>query len=341
MKKILFYIFLILLIISAVIGWFAYSFITKDNLKNTETGTHDLYVKSSWTYDSLYADLSSQLINPGAFDKVARKMNLPNKVVSGYYSFPDSLGNRSLIQLLRAGKTSDVKVILTGSVKRKQILPKIAENLEIDSMQLIRLINNKAFLDSLNYNEENWPCMFVANTYFFNWSTNSRDVVNRFLSERNSFWDDARRSQAQKLGLTPNEVIILASIVDAETMMDTELPLIAGVYLNRLQQNWPLGADPTIRYLISEEGRQRVLYADLEIESPYNTYKSLGLPPGPILLPSTKAINAVLNAESTEYMFFCAKPDFSGYHAFARTNAEHERNRSAYRRELNKRGIMR
>lgn len=341
MKKILSIIILLILIIAAVVGWLGYTYVIKDNVVDTPTHTHELYVKSTWDYDSLFHGLSNILINANSFNTVAEKMNLPNKVIPGFYQFPDSLGNRDLIRLLRIGQTTDVKVILTGSLKRRQILPKISENLEIDSTGLIALVEDKKFLDSLGYNRENWPCMFVANTYFFNWATSESEVVNRFLKERQTFWDDTRRSQAQKLGLTPNEVVVLASIVDAETMMDSELPTIAGVYLNRLQQNWPLGADPTIRYLIQESGRQRVLYADLEIESPYNTYKNVGLPPGPILLPSAKAINAVLNAESTEYMFFCAKADFSGYHAFAKTNAEHERNRSSYRRELNNRGIMR
>lgn len=341
MKKFLLYIGLVLLVVAAVVGYYGYTMVLQDNLIDSETGSHDLYVKSSWNYDSVYNELATVLINTKSFDRVARKMNLPNKISPGYYQLSDSLCNRDLIRLMRSGQTTDVKVVLTGSLKRKQILPKIAESLEVDSNELKALIQQPKYIDSLGYTAENWPCLFVANTYFFNWATSPKEVIERFLKERTKFWNTERRLKAESLGLSPNEVIVLASIVDAETMMDSELATIAGVYLNRLQQNWPLGADPTIRYLINDQGRQRVLYEDLEIESPYNTYKNLGLPPGPILLPSNKAINAVLNAESTEYMFFCAKADFSGYHAFAKTNAEHERNRAAYRRELNKRGIMR
>jgi UPF0755 protein len=340
MKKIALIALIIILVVGGILAFVAYSSVYQDNIKNTESGKHQLYVKSNWDYDSLCWYLGPKLLDVTSFVRVADRMNLKNKVTPGLYEFADSLGNRSLISLLRSGQTKDVKVILTGSVKRDQILPKIAENLEVDSSSLISLMSNPTFLDSIGYSEENWPCLYVANTYFFNWATGATQVVSRFIQEHQSFWNETRNRQAQTVNLSPNEVIILASIVDAETMMDSELPLIAGVYLNRLQQNWPLGADPTIRYLIHEEGRQRVLYADLEIESPYNTYKNLGLPPGPILLPSVNAIDAVLQAESTEYMFFCAKADFSGYHAFAKTNAQHERNRSAYRRELNKRGIM-
>lgn len=341
MRKIIGYSAIALMLIGMVVGWFGYSYIMKDNVIDSKTGTHTLFVRSNWNYDSLSSSLDSILINKSAFDIVAKKMNLPNRVIPGKYIVSDNLCNRDLISALRSGQTTDIKVVLTGSLNRAQILPKIANPLEVDSTVLIRLMDSTSILDSLGYNKENWPCLFVANTYFFNWATKGDQVIQRFVKEHNSFWNTDRKLLAEEINLTPNEVVILASIVDAETMMDTELPIIAGVYLNRLQQNWPLGADPTIRYLINEEGRQRVLYADLEVESPYNTYKNLGLPPGPILLPSTKAIDAVLNAANTEHMFFCAKPDFSGYHAFAKTNAQHERNRSAYRHALNQRGIMR
>ena len=341
MKKFLKLTALVFVLVGAAVAWLGYTHIVKDNVKDTAEGVHTFYIGANWTYDSLLNEFSDILIDKTSFDRVARQMNLPNKLHPGKYEVKCDLGNRDFIKLLRSGQTQDVKVILTGSLDRNQILPKITEPLEIDSMALINLFNDHQFLDSLGYNDENWPCLFIANTYFFNWATQADQVVQRFVSEHNNFWNTERLAKAQAVNLTPKEVVILASIVDSETMMDSEMPTIAGVYLNRLQQNWPLGADPTIRYLIKEEGRQRVLYADLEVESPYNTYKNLGLPPGPILLPSTKAIDAVLNAADTEYMFFCAKADFSGYHAFAKTNAQHERNRTAYRRALNQRGIMR
>ena len=326
---------------TAVVTYLGYRGVVKDNLVNSSTGFHELYVKSNWNYDSLTTGLYPYLIDYESFDLLAQKMNLPNKVKPGYYQIGDSLGNRALIQQLRSGVTTDVKVTLNGSLKRQEILPKICSNLEADSSQLMELFSQQSFVDSLGYNSENWPCLFVANTYFFNWATSPVSIVERFVKERNKFWDANRTNKAKALDLTKNEVIILASIVDAETMMNSEMPIIAGVYLNRLQKDWPLGADPTIQYLIKDKGRQRVLYADLEIESPYNTYKNTGLPPGPILLPSTKAIDAVLNADSHEYMFFCARSDFSGYHAFAKNLAQHNRNRAAFMRELNLRGIMR
>ncbi len=341
MRKIVVIGLLCLVLIGSVLAWLGYAYVVKDNVVDIPEANHDLYIGAGWTYDSLLNGLDAILISKTSFDRVAKEMNLPNKIRPGKYEIVCDLGNRDLINMLRSGQTKDVKVILTGSIARNQIFSKIAEPLEIDSLDLMNMFKNDSLVESLGYNTESWPCLFIANTYFFNWATAADQVVQRFVTEHLAFWDDERSTKAQEIDLTPNEVVILASIVDSETMMDTEMPMIAGVYLNRLQQNWPLGADPTIRYLINEEGRQRVLYKDLEVESPYNTYKNLGLPPGPILLPSTKAIDAVLNAANTEFMFFCAKADFSGYHSFAKTNAQHERNRSAYRRALNQRGIMR
>lgn len=341
MKRILLGLLLLILIGGGVVAYVGYQWILADNIKDTDKGYVELYVGHNWTYDSVTTALYDHLKDFSSFDRIARKMNLPANVIPGKYVLPDSLGNRALVTWLRSGKTQDVKVIINGSLKRYSILAEIARNLEVDSIELANLINNKSFIDSLGYNAENWPCMFLANTYRFNWATSARGVIKRFTTESKSFWTPEREARASNLGLNHNEVIILASIVDAETMVSSEMPRIAGVYLNRLQQDWPLGADPTIRYIINDEGRQRVLYADLEIEHPYNTYKNLGLPPGPILLPSIDAINAVLNAESHSYMFFCAKADFSGYHEFSKTNAQHERYRAAYRRALNQRGIMR
>lgn len=322
----------------------AYVFYTQvyaDNVTDTETGVHELYVKSSWNYDSLTTALLPILNDYNSFNRLAQRMNLPNKVIPGKYVIADSLGNRPLIQQLRSGTTQDVEVVLTGTLTRERIIPTIASYLEVDSVDLQALLSNTSILDSLGFNEENWPCLFVANTYRFNWAASAKDVVERFVKERSKFWSGERTEKAKLLGLTKNEVIILASIVDGETTKFDEMARIAGLYLNRLEMNMLLQSDPTVRYLMPESDRQRVTYADLERESPYNTYKNVGLPPGPILLPSVQAIDAVLNAENHNFIFMCAKPDFSGYHSFAKTLGQHNRNKALYTRELNRRGIYR
>jgi len=322
----------------------AYVFYTQvyaDNVTDTETGLHELYVKSSWNYDSLTTALFPILNDYNSFNRLAQRMNLPNKVIPGKYVIADSLGNRPLIQQLRSGTTQDVEVVLTGTLTRERIIPTIASYLEVDSVDLQALLSNTSILDSLGFNQENWPCLFVANTYRFNWAASAKDVVERFVKERSKFWSGERTEKAKLLGLTKNEVIILASIVDGETTKFDEMARIAGLYLNRLEMNMLLQSDPTVRYLMPESDRQRVTYADLERESPYNTYRNVGLPPGPILLPSVQAIDAVLNAENHNFIFMCAKPDFSGYHSFAKTLGQHNRNKALYTRELNRRGIYR
>ena len=322
----------------------AYVFYTQvyaDNVTDTETGLHELYVKSSWNYDSLTTALYPILNDYNSFNRLAQRMNLPNKVIPGKYVIADSLGNRPLIQQLRSGTTQDVEVVLTGTLTRERIIPTIASYLEVDSVEFQALLSNTSVLDSLGFNQENWPCLFIANTYRFNWAASAKDVVERFVKERSKFWSGERTEKAKLLGLTKNEVIILASIVDGETTKFDEMARIAGLYLNRLEMNMLLQSDPTVRYLMPESDRQRVTYADLERESPYNTYRNVGLPPGPILLPSVQAIDAVLNAENHNFIFMCAKPDFSGYHSFAKTLGQHNRNKALYTRELNRRGIYR
>ena len=322
----------------------AYVFYTQvyaDNVTDSETGLHELYVKSSWNYDSLTTALFPILNDYNSFNRLAQRMNLPNKVIPGKYVIADSLGNRPLIQQLRSGTTQDVEVVLTGTLTRERIIPTIASYLEVDSVEFQALLSNTSVLDSLGFNQENWPCLFIANTYRFNWAASAKDVVERFVKERSKFWSGERTEKAKLLGLTKNEVIILASIVDGETTKFDEMARIAGLYLNRLEMNMLLQSDPTVRYLMPESDRQRVTYADLERESPYNTYRNVGLPPGPILLPSVQAIDAVLNAENHNFIFMCAKPDFSGYHSFAKTLGQHNRNKALYTRELNRRGIYR
>ena len=322
-------------------AYFFYTQVYADNVTDSETGVHELYIKSSWNYDSLTTALYPIIDDFNSFNRLAQRMNLPNKVIPGKYVIADSLGNRPLIQQLRSGTTQDVEVVLTGTLTRERIIPTIASYLEVDSVELQALLSNTSVLDSLGFNQENWPCLFVANTYRFNWAASAKDVVERFVRERSKFWSGERTEKAKLLGLTKNEVIILASIVDGETTKFDEMARIAGLYLNRLEMNMLLQSDPTVRYLMPESDRQRVTYADLERESPYNTYRNVGLPPGPILLPSVQAIDAVLNAENHNFIFMCAKPDFSGYHSFAKTLGQHNRNKALYTRELNRRGIYR
>ncbi|MEZ5054908.1 MAG: endolytic transglycosylase MltG [Chitinophagales bacterium] len=202
--------------------------------------------------------------------------------------------------------------------------------------------NNPKLLDSLHLTEENFPTIFLSNTYEFYWNTTAAAFIERMLKEYTKFWNEDRREKANEIGLSPTNVTILASIIQKESSKYDEYPTIAGVYLNRLKIDMPLQADPTVLFALKKLGvSRRVLHGDLKIKSPYNTYINKGLPPGPICLPELKSIDETLNAEKHNYIYFCAKEDFSGYHNFAATWAEHQVNARKYQQALNESNINR
>lgn len=216
---------------------------------------------------------------------------------------------------------------------------KIGKQIEADSASIAKLLHDKDYVGKLGFNERTLPAMFLPDTYEFYWNTDAESFISRMLQEYNKFWNEDRKKAAKDKGLSPVEVSILASIVDKETNKTDEMPRIAGVYINRLHSNWLLQADPTLIFAIGDFSIKRVLNVHKEIESPYNTYKYIGLPPGPICIPSVAAVKAVLNAENHNYFYFCAKEDFSGYHNFAKTLTEHNHNAVKYQNALNQRGI--
>lgn len=339
MKKIIKTIAIVAFVLASIAGIWAYRAVMADNIQNDPSGSHVLYISTDWNYDSLKIHLYPILKNQTTFNQVALKMNLPNKVIAGMYKIDNDMGNRKLIQKLRSGQFEQVKILFKSSTTRAEILSQLGNTLQPDSSDFKNYLDTSVTLKNLGYNAETWPCLMMANTYYFNWATTPAGVIKRFLDEKNKFWTEDKIAKASKLGLSVNEAIILASIVDAETMKETELKKIAGVYLNRLQKDWPLQADPTVKYIALKEGRRRVLYSDLKVADPYNTYIYKGLPPGPVILPSVNAVDAVLNAESHDYMFFCAKDDFSGYHLFTTSLDEHNKNAAKYHKALDARGI--
>jgi len=335
--KSLFYLIVLLALIGGAGVWFA---LLKDNVK----GDDDIvvYVGSSWNYDSLYTHLKSDVIEePRAFEILAEKMNLPAHIYPGKYVVKGKLGNRKLIQLFRSAQTTDVKVMVRAGLQLENVAAALAQNLEFDSASMLHELKDGEYINGLNFKKEEKICMFLANTYSFNWATTPLDVVKRFEEEYKKFWNTSNSQRAQALNLSPKEVCTLASIVDGEVVYSDEMKRIAGVYLNRLNQNWPLGADPTILFIVNEDGRQRVLNADLKREHPYNTYLNTGLPPGPIGLPSAKAIRAVLDPEVHNYMYFCAKADLSNRHEFSTNLRQHQNYANAYHRALDREGIRR
>ena len=213
---------------------------------------------------------------------------------------------------------------------------RISRQIEADSIAIVRLLNNTDSLAAWGFNLQTIPALFLPNTYEFYWNTDAWQFTKKMRQEYDKYWTEERKDKAKAIGLSPIQVSILASIVDKETNKTDEMARIAGVYLNRLRDGWLLQADPTLVFAIGDFEIRRVLNIHKEVESPYNTYKYKGLPPGPICIPSLQSINAVLNAEKHNYYYFCAKEDFSGYHVFAKTLTEHNRNAQRYQHALSR-----
>jgi UPF0755 protein len=221
----------------------------------------------------------------------------------------------------------------------EQMAKRLSAKLMIDSTTIADALTDNAFCHQLGYDTCTIACAFVPNTYEVYWNTSVEKLMQRMTNEHDKFWTSERKQKAATIGLTPNEVCTLASIIDEETANNDEKPMIAGMYLNRLHIGMPLQADPTVKFALKDFALKRIYHAHLEVESPYNTYKNAGLPPGPIKVASIRGIDAVLNRIAHNYLYMCAKEDFSGTHNFATTYQEHQANATRYAKALNQRGI--
>lgn len=326
--------FIILIIGVVVVVYFArnYLYISKPIIKTADGKDVSLYIPTGSDYKYVKNELKSLnvLISKNAFDWLAKRSHYDENVHPGRYVLTDGMANNQLINMLRMGYQTPVKVVFNNMRTVEQLAGRISEQIEADSTSIIEEIYN---------NEEVDATTFIPNTYEFYWNTDAEDFVEKMISEHERFWNETRLNKAKSLKLSPKQVSILASIVDKETRKVSEMPRIAGVYINRLNRRWPLQADPTLVFAHGDYNIRRVLDVHKKIESPYNTYKYAGLPPGPICIPSIAAIDAVLNAEKHNYFYFCAKDDLSGYHVFASNINEHNRNAERYRKALNKNKI--
>jgi UPF0755 protein len=306
-------------------------------------GKKIIYIPTGSSYeqvlDTLYSNLNIE--NRKALDWVAQKKKYPVLVKPGRYVVDSDLSYIELINLLRSGRQKPVKVTFNNVRTLNQLAGKIGKQIEADSSSLISFLSDDSNYRSDGFVKEDIIALFIPDTYEMYWNTDARGLYTRMLKEYNLFWDKQRLAKAKEKGLNPKEVAILASIIDDEVVKAVEKPRIAGVYLNRLKRGMPLQACPTIKFALNDFTITRVLNKYLEVDSPYNTYKHTGFPPGPIGCPSVQGLEAVLNAENHDYIFFAAKADFSGYHNFSRTLAEHNRYAAMYQRELNKRKIFR
>ena len=332
----------ILLIFGLAFGYWAYHTVMSPNVTTPEGKETVIYIPTGSDYEVVKSILSDGhfLSNEKSFNWVAQRKDLPNNVHPGRYVLKNGMSNNQLVNMLRGGLQSPINVTFNNMHDVDQLAGRISKQIEADSVSISELLHNEDYIRQLGFDKYTIPALFLPDTYQFYWNTNAEGFVARMFQEYNKFWNEERQQQAQQIGLSPIKVSTLASIVNKETNMSDEMPRVAGVYLNRLKSNWLLQADPTLVFALNDYSIKRVLNVHKEIESPYNTYKYPGLPPGPICIPSIAAVKAVLNAEQHHYYYFCAKEDFSGYHNFAKTLAEHNRNAAKYQQALNQRGIM-
>jgi UPF0755 protein len=274
------------------------------------------------------------------FEWVARFKNYPGHIKPGHYLLKEGMSNLQLVNKLRNGKQDPVNLVFNNIRTKEDLAGKLGAQLEADSASFIKLLNDPVYVQKFGMTPATIITMFIPNTYEIYWTTSPEKFMERMNKEFNNFWNETRKQKLGGTGLTRIQAMTLASIVEKESNKNDKKPVIAGVYMNRLKQGWLLQADPTLVFAIGDFTIKRVLNAYKTIDSPYNTYRYLGLPPGPICIPSISSIDAVLNYQQHDYMFFCAREDFSGYHNFAVTPAQHAVNAAKYQQALNQRGIM-
>jgi len=286
--------------------------------------------------DSLYAH--GYVSRKKLFENYVELGEYNRRFKPGRYRLTDRMSAKELVNMLVRGLQVPVQVTFHSVRTPHELAGKVARQLETDSLSLLRAFSDTALLSPFSVTPGTLFTMMIPNTYEMWWTSTPEEFVARMGKESKRFWDGERRAKADSIGLTLPEVVTLASIIEKETAKNDEKPVIAGVYINRLRKHWPLQADPTLIFAWNDFTITRVLDRHKNIDSPYNTYSVTGLPPGPICLPSISSVDAVLNYRHHDYMYFCAKEDFSGYHAFSVSLAEHNRNARRYQKALDERG---
>ncbi|TVR41527.1 MAG: endolytic transglycosylase MltG [Bacteroidia bacterium] len=343
LKRILFILGAIVAVVFiAVIASFYYV-VYAPNVKLDGKESTIVFIPTGSHYEDVLEILTEEGIvsNIRTFSWLAEQKNYPARVMPGRYRIYSGTGNNSLINLLRSGEQEAVRLTFTNIRTKEQLSGILAAQLETDSMSILQMLREPDRFTTMGLDTLTGILLFIPDTYEVYWTIGVDGLLARMHREYEAFWNDARRARAVQIGLSPVEVGILASIVQSETSKREENARIAGVYMNRLQRNIPLQADPTVIFATGDFNIRRVLNRHLAIDSPFNTYMYSGLPPGPITLPEPHVLDAVLHYENHNYLYFSAKPDFSGYHVFARTYQEHLANARRYRQALNELNVFR
>ena len=300
-----------------------------------------VYINENKDYNDLLSQLESvaHIKDVNAFDRLAKAAKYQERMRTGRYAITPDITCKQLLQKLKNGNQAPCRVTFNNIRLKEDLAKRIGQQLMFDEGTLYSQLNDSSACTALGFDINTILCLFIPDTYEMYWNIPAEKFLNKMKSEYNKFWTPERLEKAQEIPLTPVQVSALASIVEEETAASSEFPIIAGLYINRLKRNMLLQADPTVKYAIGDFSLKRVLNIHLEYDSPYNTYKYAGLPPGPIRIPSIRGIDAVLNHEKHDYIFMCAKEDFSGKHNFATTLMEHNKNAAKYQAALNRNKI--
>ncbi len=331
----------VLLIVVAVFGALIYKKIYTPNIFTSKQNQEYLFIPTGTNFEGLVKILDQNhfLLDEKSFRWAAHQMKYDVNVKPGKYKLVQKMSNKDLITLLRSGKQTPVNVIFNNIRTKEQLAAKVGEQIEAPSQSILNLLNDYDYTKKLGFTPDNILSMFLPNTYEFYWNSSADKFIQRMKKEYDRFWTPERLLKSKQINLSPIQVSVIASIVQLESNKEDEKPIIAGVYINRFKKDWKLEADPTLVYALGDFTINRVLSVYKEIESPYNTYKYKGLPPGPICLPTINSLKAVLNYSVHNYMYFCAKEDFSGYHSFASTYSKHLENARRFQKALDRRGI--
>ena len=327
------------MIISLVtIGSLLYTWAAFPSLTNTTKDSVYFFVRTGSQYPQVYMDFkkSGILKYERGFDWVAKKKEYNANIKPGRYLLLKGMSNSQIVDVLRSGKQAEVKLVFNTTRYFDRLAGVVSKQIEADSSSIIAALRDTAMIKKYGFTTDHWRAMFIPNTYRFLWNTSAEQFLDRMNLEFKAFWNKDRENRLKEIGLDKFQLMSLAAIVQEETIKPEDMPKVAGVYMNRLKMGIKLQADPTVIYALGDYSIKRVLRKHLLFDSPYNTYVYPGLPPGPIRIPSLQAIEASLNYQKHDYLYFCAKEDFSGFSVFAKTYNEHLINARKYQKALDK-----
>lgn len=336
MKKIILTIAVVVVLTATALIYLLYDIAWKPN--SNPKGTEKLIIPIGATFQNVIDSIEKHnfIKNEKNFQYVAKWLKFPKNIKPGKYEIRAEENNYYFIKRLMRGQHYPVKFTFNNIRTKEQFVEKVGDNFLFEPQELAQLLNDPSFAKRYGFNTETILTLFIPDSYEIYYDITAEQFCERLHYYYELFWNDERRQKADNIGLSPTEVAILASIVDEESSKASEKPIIAGLYLNRLKKGMLLQADPTVKFAVGDITLKRILYTHTEIDSPYNTYKYAGLPPGPLRIPDKQTLDAVLNYAHHNFLYMCAKDDLSGYHNFANTLAEHNRNAQKYHRAISR-----